>query len=52
MVVVSHDLRTLEKMSDRVLWLDHGQVRHLGAPVETIWRYEVYMKELAGKKVA
>ena len=51
-VVVSHDLVTLEKMVDRVLWLDHGQVRALGAPVETIWRYEVYMHELAKRKAS
>ena len=51
-VVVSHDLVTLQKMVDRVLWLDHGQVRLLGAPVETIWRYEVYMKDLAKRKAS
>jgi ABC-type polysaccharide/polyol phosphate transport system ATPase subunit len=51
-VVVSHDLQTLKKMSDRVLWLDHGQVRAVGPAAETIRRYEVYMHELAVRKAA
>ncbi len=46
-VLVSHDLPSLEKMSDRVLWLDHGQVRQVGPAAETIRAYERYMHELA-----
>ena len=29
---VSHDLEVVETLSDRVLWLDHGQYRMLGEP--------------------
>ena len=29
-LLVSHDLQTVETLSHRVLWLDHGHVRMLG----------------------
>lgn len=43
-VLVSHDLRTLRTMCDRVLWLDHGQIRQIGPTDATIDAYEAYMK--------
>jgi ABC-type polysaccharide/polyol phosphate transport system ATPase subunit len=36
---VSHDLQTVEALSDRVLWLDHGTVQGLGTPEEIIAKY-------------
>lgn len=38
-VVASHDLRAMVEMCDRVLWLDHGQARGLGAPAEVVQAY-------------
>ncbi|MFO0928009.1 MAG: ABC transporter ATP-binding protein [Gemmataceae bacterium] len=43
-VLVSHDLKTLRTMCDRVLWLDHGQIRQIGPTDATIDAYEAYMK--------
>lgn len=38
-LLVSHDLQTVENLSHRVLWLDHGRVRMLGAPGEVVSAY-------------
>ncbi|MCE5267986.1 MAG: ABC transporter ATP-binding protein [Planctomycetaceae bacterium] len=44
-IVVSHDLASLELMCDRVLWLDHGHVRQLGPAKEVI---AAYTQEVSG----
>jgi ABC-type polysaccharide/polyol phosphate transport system ATPase subunit len=36
---VSHDLETVRKMSDRVLWLDHGRARMVGDPDTVVDAY-------------
>lgn len=36
---VSHDLETVKKMSNRVLWLDHGRMVMLGDPGEVVEAY-------------
>jgi ABC-type polysaccharide/polyol phosphate transport system ATPase subunit len=36
---VSHDLETVAKMSDRVLWLDHGRTVMVGEPAEVVDAY-------------
>jgi ABC-type polysaccharide/polyol phosphate transport system ATPase subunit len=51
-VVVSHDIPTLAKMCDRVLWLHEGRVRQLGPTVETINAYQSYMSEKAARSAA
>jgi ABC-type polysaccharide/polyol phosphate transport system ATPase subunit len=38
-IVVSHDLTSLESLCDRVLWLDHGTQRMIGPPAEVIAAY-------------
>ncbi len=38
-LLVSHDLPTVETLSHRVLWLDHGQVRMLGDPKKVVAAY-------------
>jgi lipopolysaccharide transport system ATP-binding protein len=38
-LVVSHDLQTLEAICDRVLWIEDGRVRGVGAPKEVIALY-------------
>jgi ABC-2 type transport system ATP-binding protein len=40
-VLVSHALRTVEEVADRVMWLDHGKVQMEGPPHEVIEAYKV-----------
>lgn len=42
---VSHSLDQIREMCDRVLWLDHGQVRMIGKTQEVCDAYEVYLAE-------
>ncbi len=42
-VIVSHDLALVQRLSDQVVWLDHGQVRAIGEPVEIVHEYLDYM---------
>jgi lipopolysaccharide transport system ATP-binding protein len=38
-VLVTHDLRAVERWCDRALWLDRGMVRMLGSPGEVVRAY-------------
>jgi lipopolysaccharide transport system ATP-binding protein len=38
-LVVSHDLETLQMICDRVIWIEDGEVRSMGAPKDVIARY-------------
>ena len=38
-LVVSHDLETLKAICDRVIWIEDGVVRSMGAPKDVIARY-------------
>jgi lipopolysaccharide transport system ATP-binding protein len=38
-VLVSHSLRDLRDLSDRVLWVDGGRVKRIGAPLEVMSAY-------------
>ena len=38
-LLVSHDLRIVETLSHRVLWMDHGRVRMLGTPQDVVGAY-------------
>jgi ABC-type polysaccharide/polyol phosphate transport system ATPase subunit len=38
-VLVSHDLRHVERTCDRAIWLDHGMVRFDGSAAEAVQRY-------------
>jgi lipopolysaccharide transport system ATP-binding protein len=44
-LVVSHDLAFLEKLCDRVLWLENGVVREIGDPRRVIADYRASMGE-------
>lgn len=37
---VSHNLKQLREMCDRIIWLDHGRVRVIGSPEEICGAYE------------
>jgi ABC-type polysaccharide/polyol phosphate transport system ATPase subunit len=52
LVLVSHDLPSIPRMVDRVLWLDHGKVRMIGEPKETIQAYTTHMHEQASQAAA
>ena len=38
-LLVSHDLAVVKKLSDRVIWMDHGRVRMEGDPGEVVDAY-------------
>jgi lipopolysaccharide transport system ATP-binding protein len=38
-ILVSHDLASVEQLSDEVLWLDHGVIREQGEPQRVINQY-------------
>jgi lipopolysaccharide transport system ATP-binding protein len=44
-LVVSHDLHTLEAICDRVLWIEDGVVRGVGAPKEVIPLYREALED-------
>ncbi len=44
-VIVSHDLATVERICDRVVWLDGGKIQAEGAPKEVINSYLERMAE-------
>lgn len=39
-LVVSHNLRTVEELCDRVVWLEHGGIRAEGSATDVITAYE------------
>lgn len=40
MLIISHDLRTIRAISDRILLLDEGQIKSIGKPEEVVQSYE------------
>jgi len=48
-LIVSHDLVTLETLCDRVLWIEDGYVRQIGPPTEVL---EAYAKSAQSKPTA
>jgi lipopolysaccharide transport system ATP-binding protein len=42
-LVVSHDLTTLEALCDRLVWIDQGVVKAIGTPSEIIPEYRLFM---------
>ena len=43
-VIVSHNLDTLEQLCSRILWLDDGRIREMGRPEDVIQHYKEVMK--------
>ncbi len=43
-VIVSHDLDSLTKLVDRMIWLDHGRIRQDGSPQEVAAAYRQHMQ--------
>jgi len=42
---VAHDLEFIKDHSDRVLWLDRGQVRELGEPSVVVTHYQKFLED-------
>jgi ABC-type polysaccharide/polyol phosphate transport system ATPase subunit len=51
-VLVSHDLDTLSRLCNRVIWLDHGRLHKIGPALEVLDAYRWYMLEFIEKKAA
>ncbi len=45
MLIISHDLNTIQTVSDQILFLDHGRVLGHGAPGKVIGQYETFWRE-------
>ena len=43
-VIVSHSLKTLEELCDRVMWMHEGKIVKIGEPVEVLNEYREFMK--------
>lgn len=43
-VIVSHNLGTLEELCDRVMWLHEGEIKQIGEPKEVLTAYKEFMK--------
>lgn len=39
LVLVTHDLNAVETLCNRVIWMDKGEVRQVGRPIDVIGRY-------------
>jgi lipopolysaccharide transport system ATP-binding protein len=51
-VMVSHNLSFLASLCDRVLWLEGGVVREMGAPAEVIQHYrEFFDSDFVGSEL-
>jgi len=48
MLIISHDLNTIQSVSDRILFLDHGRVLGEGEPGKVIGQYESFSRSQAG----
>ena len=49
---VSHSLALVEELCDRVLYLEHGRVKALGDPRETLARYRMDVADEEGTRLA
>ncbi len=43
-VIVSHNLKTLEDLCDRVMWMHEGKIVKIGEPKEVLAEYKEFMK--------
>jgi len=49
MVIVSHELKTIEKWCDKAVWLNDGMIREIGIPSKVIDSYRKAIAEKEGK---
>ncbi len=51
-VVVSHDLDSLAKLCNRIVWLDHRRIRMAGPPQETVAAYVQHIADTSRRQAA
>lgn len=51
MLIISHDMHTIQSVSDQILFLDHGEIKGHGAPGAVIGQYESFSRSLAGSEL-
>jgi lipopolysaccharide transport system ATP-binding protein len=51
-ILVSHNLATIQDLCNRVVWLEHGCSRAVGAPKEIIAAYRAYQRETRERRSA
>ncbi len=44
-VIVSHNLNTLEELCDEILWMHQGSIKMHGNPKETLEKYRIFMQQ-------
>ena len=44
-IMVSHDIGSINKFSDRVIWIEQGQLMDIGEPIEISKQYQAYLME-------
>lgn len=45
-LIVSHNIQTLQELCDEVLWLHEGKIKKIGPAAEVLTEYEQFMKEV------
>ena len=48
-VMVSHDLGSIQSICNRAIWLDHGRLRFAGGVAETVAAYTASVQPAAGR---
>lgn len=51
-VIVSHDLRSMQNLCERLVWLNHGVKMADGEPRDVLAQYMSYTRELEQKRIA
>lgn len=51
-VIVSHDLRSLQNLCDRLIWVNYGEKMADGDPQDVLRQYLAYMRELEQARVS
>lgn len=51
-LLVSHDLEFLRRSCERVVWLEHGRIRRMGATIDTVDAYIESVRQLDEAKFA
>jgi len=51
MLIISHDLRTIQSISDRILFLNDGKVYGIGDPQNMVHSYESLSRQLATRGI-
>jgi ABC-type polysaccharide/polyol phosphate transport system ATPase subunit len=51
-VMVSHDLESIKRLCNRVVWMDHGRIRSIGRPQEVVDAYRQWVSQVAPGRAA